>query len=66
MSEKTLHAGTAFLMSVPNATYDAIIVDAFDPIRPEHELFESPFFELAAKAQRPGAVMCIQVSAIRY
>ncbi|XVF09256.1 hypothetical protein REPUB_Repub07fG0076700 [Reevesia pubescens] len=30
----TLHVqdGTAFLESVPNATYDAIIVDAFDPI----------------------------------
>ncbi|OMO59806.1 Spermidine/spermine synthases family [Corchorus olitorius] len=62
----TLHVcdGTAFLKSVPNATYDAIIVDAFDPIREEHELFESPFFELAAKALRPGGVMCIQAESL--
>ena len=32
MSKKNLHAGTAFLKSVPNGSYDAIIVDAFDPI----------------------------------
>ncbi|XWS48148.1 hypothetical protein CRYUN_Cryun13aG0048100 [Craigia yunnanensis] len=64
----TLHVqdGTAFLKSVPNATYDAIIVDAFDPIRLEHELFDSPFFELAAKALRPGGVMCIQAESLWY
>ncbi|XVE57113.1 hypothetical protein DITRI_Ditri04bG0065500 [Diplodiscus trichospermus] len=64
----TLHVqdGTVFLMSVPNATYDAIIVDAFDPIRPEHELFDGPFFELAAKALRPGGVMCIQAESLWY
>ncbi|KAE8710681.1 Spermidine synthase 1 [Hibiscus syriacus] len=64
----TLHVqdGTAFLKSVPNATYDAIIVDAFDPIRPEHELFGSPFFKLTAKALRPGGVMCIQAESLWY
>ncbi|MBA0821272.1 hypothetical protein Goarm_018141, partial [Gossypium armourianum] len=56
--------GTAFLKSVPNGTYDAIIVDAFDPIRPEHELLDSPFFKLAAKALRPGGVMCIQAESL--
>ncbi|OMO81540.1 Spermidine/spermine synthases family [Corchorus capsularis] len=30
----------------------------------EHELFESPFFELAAKALRPGGVMCIQAESL--
>ncbi|KAB2020427.1 hypothetical protein ERO13_D07G065100v2 [Gossypium hirsutum] len=58
--------GTAFLKSVPNGTYDAIIVDAFDPIRPEHELLDSPFFKLAAKALRPGGVMCIQAESLWY
>ncbi|GMI76596.1 spermidine synthase 1 [Hibiscus trionum] len=58
--------GTEFLQSVPNATYDAIIVDAFDPIRAEHELFDSPFFESAAKALRPGGVMCIQAESLWY
>ncbi|EOY20673.1 hypothetical protein QUC31_006975 [Theobroma cacao] len=64
----TLHIqdGTAFLKSAPNATYDAIIVDAFDPIRPEHELFDSPFFELAARSLRPGGVMCIQAESLWY
>ncbi|TYI18143.1 hypothetical protein ES332_A07G070700v1 [Gossypium tomentosum] len=64
----TLHVqdGTAFLKSVPNGTYDAIIVDAFDPIRPEHELLDSPFFKLAAKALRPGGVMCIQAESLWY
>ncbi|MBA0639348.1 hypothetical protein Goklo_022388, partial [Gossypium klotzschianum] len=56
--------GTAFLKSVPNGTYDAIIVDAFDPIRPEHELLDSPFFKLAAKALCPGGVMCIQAESL--
>ncbi|KAK2388741.1 spermidine synthase [Trifolium repens] len=52
--------GTIFLNSVPKGTYDAIIVDAFDPIRPDHELFETQFFELISKALRPGGVLCIQ------
>ncbi|KAK1565051.1 hypothetical protein Q3G72_017671 [Acer saccharum] len=65
-SRVTLHVrdGTAFLKSVESGTYDAIIVDAFDPIRPEHELFESSFFELVAKALRPGGVMCIQAESL--
>ncbi|KAK2442829.1 spermine synthase [Trifolium repens] len=51
--------GTIFLNSVPKGTYDAIIVDAFTPIRPDHELFETQFFELISKALRPGGVLCI-------
>ncbi|KAK2663799.1 hypothetical protein Ddye_002373 [Dipteronia dyeriana] len=67
-SRVTLHVrdGTAFLKSVESGTYDAIIVDAFDPIRPEHELFESSFFELVAKALRPGGVMCIQAESLWF
>ncbi|KAG2399146.1 Spermidine synthase [Vigna angularis] len=56
--------GTLFLNSVPRGTYDAIIVDAFDPIRPDHELFESEFFELVSMALRPGGVLCIQAESI--
>nr|KYP41027.1 Spermidine synthase [Cajanus cajan] len=59
-------AGTLFLSSVPRGTYDAIIVDAFDPIRPDHELFESQFFELVSKALRPGGVLCIQAESIWF
>ncbi|KAM1737194.1 hypothetical protein ACFX12_015455 [Malus domestica] len=64
----TLHVkdGSAFLKSVPEGTYDAIIVDAFDPIRPDHELHKTPFFELVAKALRPGGVMCIQAESIWF
>ncbi|XP_031277257.1 spermidine synthase 1-like [Pistacia vera] len=58
--------GTKFLKSVQSGTYDAIIVDAFDPIRPEDELFKSSFFELVAKALRPGGVMCIQAESLWY
>ncbi|KAI4336121.1 hypothetical protein L6164_014689 [Bauhinia variegata] len=58
--------GTLFLNSVPSGTYDAIIVDAFDPIRPDHELFESEFFELVSKALRPGGVLCIQAESIWF
>ncbi|XP_044484292.1 spermidine synthase 1-like [Mangifera indica] len=58
--------GTKFLKSVQCGTYDAIIVDAFDPIRPEDELFKSSFFELVAKALRPGGVMCIQAESLWY
>ncbi|KAK7317197.1 hypothetical protein RJT34_01211 [Clitoria ternatea] len=56
--------GTLFLNSVRRGTYDAIIVDAFDPMRPDHELFESEFFELVSKALRPGGVLCIQAESI--
>ncbi|PNX90567.1 spermidine synthase, partial [Trifolium pratense] len=58
--------GTIFLNSVPKGTYDAIIVDAFDPIRPDHELFETQFFELISKALRPGGVLCIQAESFWY
>ncbi|XP_062114950.1 spermidine synthase 1-like [Humulus lupulus] len=58
--------GTVFLKFVAAGTYDAIIVDAFDPIRPDHELHETPFLELVAKALRPGGVLCIQAESIWF
>ncbi|KAJ7945890.1 Spermidine synthase [Quillaja saponaria] len=67
-SRVTVHIvdGTVFLSSVPRGTYDAIIVDCFDPIRPDHEVFESPFFELVSRALRPGGVICIQAESIWF
>lgn len=89
-------AGVAFLKSVAEGTYDAVIVDSSDPIGifcslhrrqaqlfalivlctmlnssysciklgPAQELFEKPFFELVAKALRPGGVVCTQAESI--
>ncbi|KAB1212198.1 Spermidine synthase 1 [Morella rubra] len=64
----TLHVsdGIAFLVSNAGGNYDAIIVDAFDPIRPDHELFETSFFELVGNALRPGGVLCIQAESIWF
>ncbi|KAE8124187.1 hypothetical protein FH972_019093 [Carpinus fangiana] len=64
----TLHVrdGILFLESNPGGNYDAIIVDAFDPIRPDHELFETSFFELVTKSLRPGGVLCIQAESIWF
>ncbi|KAK4263252.1 hypothetical protein QN277_028689 [Acacia crassicarpa] len=56
--------GVAFLRDVPTGTYDAIIVDSSDPIGPAQELFEKPFFELVAKALRPGGVVSTQAESI--
>ncbi|XP_019185169.1 PREDICTED: spermidine synthase 1-like [Ipomoea nil] len=52
--------GVEFLKGVPSGTYDAIIVDSSDPIGPAEELFKRPFFELVAKALRPGGVVSTQ------
>ncbi|XP_048329442.1 spermidine synthase 1 isoform X1 [Ziziphus jujuba] len=67
-SRVTLHVkdGNAFLKSVPGGTYDAIIVDAFEPIRSDDELHRTPFFGLVAKALRPGGVLCIQAESIWF
>ncbi|XP_074583278.1 spermidine synthase 1-like [Curcuma longa] len=56
--------GVAFLKDVPKGTYDVIIVDSSDPIGPAQELFEKPFFQLVAKALRPGGVVCTQAESI--
>ncbi|CAI0455906.1 unnamed protein product [Linum tenue] len=56
--------GVAFLKAVPHGTYDAVIVDSSDPIGPAKELFEKPFFELIAKALRPGGVVCTQAESL--
>ncbi|KAG6396506.1 hypothetical protein SASPL_142657 [Salvia splendens] len=61
----TLHIGdVAFLKAVPEGTYDAVIVDSSDPIGPDQELFEKPFFESVARALRPGGVVCTQAESI--
>ncbi|XP_038983853.1 spermidine synthase 1-like [Phoenix dactylifera] len=56
--------GVAFLKSVPEGTYDAIIVDSSDLIDPAQELFEKPFFESVARSLRPGGVVCTQAESI--
>ncbi|XP_043710493.1 spermine synthase-like [Telopea speciosissima] len=55
-----LHIGDAaeFLRNTPEGMYDAIIVDSSDPVGPAQELVERPFFETAARALRPGGVLC--------
>nr|XP_043637349.1 spermine synthase [Erigeron canadensis]XP_043637356.1 spermine synthase [Erigeron canadensis] len=55
-----LHVGDAveFIRNVPNGKYDAIIVDSSDPVGPAQELVERPFFEMLARALRPGGVLC--------
>ncbi|XP_022134672.1 spermidine synthase 2-like [Momordica charantia] len=58
--------GAAFLSCVPAGTYDAIIVDAFDPIKPDDEIVRSRLFEMVAKALRGGGVLCIQAESIWF
>nr|KAJ0193180.1 hypothetical protein LSAT_V11C800390880 [Lactuca sativa] len=55
-----LHVGDAveFIRNIPEGKYDAIIVDSSDPVGPAQELVERPFFEMLAKALRPGGVLC--------
>ncbi|KAI7755266.1 hypothetical protein M8C21_002411 [Ambrosia artemisiifolia] len=47
-----------FIRHVPKGKYDAIIVDASDPVGPAQDLVEKPFFEMIANALRPGGVLC--------
>ncbi|KAF7838346.1 spermidine synthase 1 [Senna tora] len=59
--------GSVFLDSVERGTYDAIIADAFDPIRGgDDELFETEFFEKASRGLRAGGVLCIQAESIWF
>lgn len=52
------HAGIAFINSVPEGTYDVIILDAFQPMGPIAEvLADNCFLESVAKALRPGGVL---------
>ncbi|XP_051137891.1 spermine synthase-like [Andrographis paniculata] len=55
-----LHLGDAieFLRQVPEGNYDAVIVDSSDPVGPAQELVERPFFDMIARALRPGGVLC--------
>ncbi|XVF16454.1 hypothetical protein REPUB_Repub10bG0032000 [Reevesia pubescens] len=56
--------GVKFLKAARQGTYDVIIVDSSDPIGPAEELFKKPFFELVAKALRPGGVVCTQAESL--
>ncbi|KAG7023139.1 hypothetical protein SDJN02_14164, partial [Cucurbita argyrosperma subsp. argyrosperma] len=56
--------GIAFLNSVAPGTYDAIIVDAFDPIKPDDEVVRSRLFEMVGRALRAGGVLCIQAESL--
>ncbi|KAA0057879.1 spermidine synthase 2-like isoform X1 [Cucumis melo var. makuwa] len=58
--------GSAFLSSVPPGSYDAIIVDAFDPIKPDDEVVRSKLFENVAKALKEGGVLCIQAESLWF
>ncbi|KAJ1439042.1 Spermidine/spermine synthase [Sesbania bispinosa] len=50
--------GIAFIHSAPEGTYDAIILDAFQPMGPIAEvLADNCFLESVAKALRPGGVL---------
>ncbi|KAJ3700249.1 hypothetical protein LUZ61_003954 [Rhynchospora tenuis] len=62
-----LHVGDAveYLQNAPEGKYDAIIVDLSDLIaRPAQELVEKPFFEMIARALRPGGVLCNQAESM--
>jgi spermidine synthase len=56
--------GAAFLRECQAGTYDAIIVDSSDPVGPAQELFEKPFYELVARALRPGGVAISQAESL--
>ncbi|KAI3792976.1 hypothetical protein L1987_35588 [Smallanthus sonchifolius] len=61
-----LHVGDAleFIRNTPKGKYDAIIVDSSDPVGPAQELVERPFFEMIARALRPGGVLCNMAESI--
>ncbi|KAL2896306.1 Spermidine synthase, partial [Bienertia sinuspersici] len=51
--------GVAFLKSIPQGTYDVVILDAFDVMGPDaKEVANEGFLESVAKALRPGGVLC--------
>ncbi|KAL2896384.1 Spermidine synthase [Bienertia sinuspersici] len=51
--------GVAFLKSIPQGTYDVVILDAFDVMGPDaKEVVDEGFLESVAKALRPGGVLC--------
>ncbi|KAI5065370.1 hypothetical protein GOP47_0020065, partial [Adiantum capillus-veneris] len=56
--------GATFLRDVSEGFYDAVIVDSSDPIGPAQQLFEKPFFDLVARALRPGGVLCTQTESL--
>ncbi|MCO5550282.1 hypothetical protein L7F22_003764 [Adiantum nelumboides] len=56
--------GFTFLRDASEGFYDAVIVDSSDPIGPAQQLFEKPFFDLVARALRPGGVLCTQTESL--
>ncbi|XP_056698523.1 spermidine synthase-like [Spinacia oleracea] len=51
--------GVAFLKSVPQGTYDVVILDAFHVMGPDaKEVVDEGFLESVANALRPGGVLC--------
>ncbi|CAN1282250.1 Spermidine synthase 2 [Linum perenne] len=50
--------GVEFLKGVPEGTYDAIILDAFNPMGMTPKLKPSLIIQAVTKALRPGGVMC--------
>ncbi|RVW52866.1 Spermidine synthase [Vitis vinifera] len=57
--------GVEFLKSVPEATYDAIILDAFQEMGPSaQELADKHILESVARALRPGGVLSTQAESM--
>ncbi|RVW52837.1 Spermidine synthase 2 [Vitis vinifera] len=57
--------GVEFLKSVPEATYDAIILDAFQEMGPSAlELADKHLLESVARALRPGGVLSTQAESM--
>ena len=56
--------GFKFLREAEEGAYDVIVVDSSDPVGPAAVLFERPFFELMARAVRPGGVICTQAESL--
>ena len=52
--------GCAYLRQAAPASFDAILVDAPDPIGPAEALFGSAFFSDAARVLAPGGALAIQ------
>lgn len=52
--------GAAYLAGVPAGSFDAILVDAPDPLGPAEGLFSERFYAAAARALAPGGVLAAQ------
>ncbi|KAL3744396.1 hypothetical protein ACJRO7_013637 [Eucalyptus globulus] len=52
-----INDGVAFLKAIPEGTYDAIVLDAFECVATAIELANKDFLESVARALYPGGVM---------